>query len=123
MSKKEKIPTTTYLMWAIIAVALLKNIKVPHGDEITIGTYYPQPFYLNDFIYFLGNDIILLLFAAVCQKLSHTIISWVLVALAIGKILDEFASPFGYWYGELFWDVGIVVWAIWKWVKVNREWR
>lgn len=107
-------------MWAILLTAIVGVIPVQKWDDIYIGTTYKMS--VTNLVYFLSRDTILLMWAHIACKLTKTIIAGALLRLAIGKIVDEFVHPFGYWYGELLWDIGVVVWAVYRWVQVNRKW-
>lgn len=92
------------LLWMILIVAYAKNYKRPEWDFIMIGNKPELQQSLNDFIYFMGIDIILLFWAFIAKKMFRNIISWVLMMLAIGKIVDEFIAPYGYHRAEQFYD-------------------
>lgn len=91
----------TILMWVILLVAILKNVTVPDGMVIEVGNMTP-PMYLDYFIKFIGVDILLLLWAIYAALHTNKIIAHMLVGLAIGKLMDEFTSPYGYSYVEFF---------------------
>lgn len=104
-------------IWLALFFAAIKNVEFIHGWEITYG-HYDHPFYLNNLIYFVGNDFMVLCLALSADVQSKSIISRVFVGLAIGKILDEFTNPFNYAWPEMIWDLTILIWAIIKW---NRK--
>ena len=124
-------------MWAILLTAILGNVSRAPWDAILIGEPYTDTILertglkrvityqmnLNDLVYFLSRDFILLMWAHIGWLFSEKkIIAGMLVRFAIGKILDEVFHPFGYWWGELLWDIGVVIWACYKWVQVNKKW-
>jgi len=123
MRKKSNIQTTTYLMWAVLLAAILGSVSIPRFDGIEIGSAAGYKVMLNDLIYFLSRDMILLIWAHIGWLFSRKIIAGILVRLAIGKIIDEFIHPYGYWYGELIWNIVVFIWAIHRWVQINRKWE
>lgn len=104
----------TTLMWVILLVAILKNVTVPNGMVITVGNMTP-PMYLDYFIKFIGVDILLLLWAVYAVLHTNKIIAYVLVGLGIGKLLDEFISPYGYSYVEFINDCLVFLFALIYW--------
>lgn len=101
-------------MWAILLVAILKNVTVPQGMVIEVGDMTP-PMYLDYFIKFIGVDILLLLWAIYASLHTNKIIAHMLVGLAVGKVLDEFSSPYGYSYTEFFVDGLVLIGGIIYW--------
>lgn len=101
----------TILMWVILLVAILKNVTVPNGMVITVGDMTP-PMYLDYFIKFVGVDILLLLWAVYAALHTKKIIAYVLVGLSVGKLLDEFVSPYGYSYVEFINDCMVLLFAL-----------
>jgi len=101
----------TILMWVILLVAILKNATAPNGMVITVGDMTP-PMYLDYFIKFVGVDILLLLWAVYAALHTKKIIAYVLVGLSVGKLLDEFVSPYGYSYVEFINDCMVLLFAL-----------
>lgn len=104
----------TILMWVILLVAVLKNVTVPNGMVIEIGNMTP-PMKLDDFIKFVGVDILLILWAVYAALHTNKIIAYVLVGLGVGKLMDEFISPYGYSYVEFINDCLVVIFALIYW--------
>jgi hypothetical protein len=98
-------------MWVILLVAILKNVTVPNGMVITVGDMTP-PMYLDYFIKFVGVDMLLLLWAVYAALHTKKIIAYVLVGLSVGKLLDEFVSPYGYSYVEFINDCMVLLFAL-----------
>lgn len=107
------------LLWSVLAISILKNCQSEQWDNIFYGCRYPQN--LNNLIYFLGIDIILLLWGIIAYKTFNNIISWMLMMFGIGKVFDEFLAPYGYHTAEMFYDMIIFIWAICKYFLKQRK--
>lgn len=107
------------MLWTILIVAILKNYESPQWDGIMIGDRFERS--LNDIIFYLGIDIILLLWAIIAFVSFNNIISWMLLMLGIGKVFDEFLAPYGYHPAEQFYDILIFTWAICKFINRKRK--
>jgi len=121
MMKKNRTAGTTYIMWSILTLAVLKNCHLPAWANLSYGNN--PTIYLDDMLYFFGVDVILLLWAHFAVKMTNTIIAGILLRLAIGKIIDEFIDPYGYHWSEAVWDICVGIWAIYAWIKRNRRWE
>lgn len=120
-----------FLLMALL-ISALKNITVPKQYNIAFGLEGHQQ-KIDNLIYFLGIDLILLLLMACIISLcsffikairyklpvskngeqyassieTFRIISYGALWLAIGKIIDEFTAPYGYHAFELIYDLFI----------------
>lgn len=114
-----KINKAVAFLWLILAVGVLRFVLIQvfgkWGDEKVIANYEQGAYTLNNLIFFLSWDIIILIAFCIAEMFTKSIIAKALVGLAIGKILDEAVSPFGLWWGELAWDVAVLIWCVVKW--------
>lgn len=119
----DKIKIATRLIWAIIAIAVISHVLVdlfPQWSKITIGVFNDNAYSLTDSLLFFADNVVMLLAAIAIDVFVGNIISRTLVFLCIGKILDESVSPFGIWWGEIVWDIAIVLWGVNAWYKKRK---
>lgn len=97
------------MKWCKLFLALaflffvIRGLEVPGGDDIIIGRCNP-PMTLNIFIWFLCNDISLTFCSFVVAAFFRNTLSYLFVWFCVGKIIQEFVSPYGYGWFELMWD-------------------
>ncbi len=113
-----------YLILALV-VSALKNVTVPEKWNIMFGLPDHEQT-VNNLIYFLGVDIILLFLAMTIFAVSKfdkvfQIIAYAALCLAIGKVADEFTAPYGFHYLELFYDLVICGLTVSKYLAYRRE--
>lgn len=121
--KQSNVGQAALYIWLIIIWCLLRPVIVAHTPDV-VFTYVKatgKPYKWPDLVFFLMGDIAMLIVALAFQRLTNLIVAWVFLALAVGKIMDEFVSPFGYWWGEVVWDVAVFACAYVAYRYRNRK--
>jgi hypothetical protein len=112
LTQEEKKQRAKIILWCILAIAFARKIEIPEWNDILVGMYNGVPFTLNNFIWFIGNDLIIVLFALIVFLFVDGFVMTIVFGLAIGKTVDEFSCPFNFGAAEAIWDVGVVLYAI-----------
>lgn len=96
-------------------LALISNIRLVEWDKSikSIFKFLPEEETINDFYYFILNDLMWIIILNTIYKLSKKdlLIRFVLAA-AYGKLIDEFTNPQGYHLGELVWDISWLIYIL-----------
>ncbi len=112
---------TLYLLIAL-AISALKNTTVPEQYNYAFCAGGQT---VNNLIYFLGVDLVILFLTMSLRSLSKhdrvfNIIATAAMYLAIGKVVDEFSSPYGYHFAEFIFDIFVVIWAVKRYFKYKN---
>lgn len=87
------------------------------GSHAVVATYQTQPYYLPDFIYFISTDLSVFFILIAVALATKSNLAWALVMMSVGKILDEFTSPFTYGIAEVCVDVIAFFFLIFQFIK------
>lgn len=104
----------TILLWASVVFSVFGRCGTWANSDMVIGIFDGQKYLLSDFIYFTFNDacISCLLWAIAISTEKR--MAWALFAISIGKILDEFTSPFKIGIAEIIIIACSVLYLIYK---------
>lgn len=113
---------TLYLLIALV-ISALKNMVVSERYNYVFCAGGQT---VNNLIYFLGVDLVILFLILSLRALSKqdrvfNIIVTAAMYLSIGKIVDEFSSPYGYHIAEFIFDAFIVGLAINSYIKYKKN--
>lgn len=116
MSGREtNIASVRPFIWAIILLALIRPVIVSHVPDGFYRKFMCEgemvAYTWSNLVFFCINDLLLLIAAFGFQQFTKSIVSYIFIGVCIGKIFDEFASPFGWWWGEVLWDIGVFIGA------------
>lgn len=108
------------LLALALMCAIFSRLHTWDNSHAVVGTYQMQPYYLQDFIYFISTDLALFFTLTALAVATKKDLAWALVILSIGKILDEFTSPFSFGVAEACVDAMAILFIIYQWIKKSN---
>lgn len=106
----------------LAAITLLRLCRLPKVYNSVIMEYVDDgeklQYKVNDMIYAVCNSAMLMACAFIIHTYHKNLETAALFGLAIGKLIDEFGSPFGYSEAEMIWD--IIVASIYTYKKYQE---
>lgn len=105
-----------------IAIALLPIVSLIQAyncaNNFIITTYILDglkvDYTINDMKYAVCSSVILVLCMVIINYYRRSVETLALLGLAIGKLIDEFTTPFGYGFSELLWNITVALYYTYK---------
>lgn len=88
------------LLWLAMFSMVVGKLSIWDANKV-VGTFEGIKYTEASRAYFLGVDMVVLFMSLAIGVSSNKIVSWIFVALSVGKVLDEFTNPFSIGIAEL----------------------